>query len=190
MKEECNQGGRYLQWIGYRSKERPIVGSDLSYLGMYEPLTIEGWRPRQPNAKNGDQCLISYLSLEPNASWYDFDCEQSSWEWGACTSCLLPNSFYKSTIVTARGLCARTNFDTEFEVMNDQEGYVMFKGKKNTIITYDPEAKLWSMQIVNRPSIYATSESSFPDLLMGMAIITLQEHCMSIFRSPSMDNLQ
>ena len=51
--------------------------------------------------------------------------------------------------------------------MNDEEGYIMFKGKQNTIITYKPETKMWTMMLVNNPSVYGTSSSAFQDMLMG-----------------------
>ena len=51
--------------------------------------------------------------------------------------------------------------------MNDDEGYVMFRGKKNTIITYNPVTKMWTMKLVNNPTVYGTSNSRFQDLLMG-----------------------
>lgn len=53
------------------------------------------------------------------------------------------------------------------QVMNDDEGYVMFRGKKNTIITYNAVTKIWTMKLVNNPSVYGTSNSGFQDLLMG-----------------------
>ena len=52
--------------------------------------------------------------------------------------------------------------------MNDDKGYVMFRGKQHTVITYDPETKLWTMQVVNNPSVYATSNALFQDFLMGI----------------------
>ena len=51
--------------------------------------------------------------------------------------------------------------------MNDEAGYVMFRGKQHTVITYNPETKIWTMEVVNNPSVYATSTALFPDLLMG-----------------------
>ena len=54
--------------------------------------------------------------------------------------------------------------------MNDEDGYVMFRGKQNTIITYNPETKIWTMKLVNNPSVYGTSSTSFQDLLMGWFI--------------------
>ena len=72
MKEHCDNGGRFLHWIGYRSENIPErgKGSDFLYLGKYDPLMVEAWRPNNPNSKNPNQCLTSYLGLEPNASWY------------------------------------------------------------------------------------------------------------------------
>ena len=38
-----------------RSKKPPEQGkgSDFSYLGKYDPLLVEGWRPGQPNGNRG-----------------------------------------------------------------------------------------------------------------------------------------
>ena len=58
----------------------------------------------------------------------------------------------------------------DLQVMNDEDGYVMFRGKQNTIITYNPETKIWTMKLVNNPSVYGTSSTSFQDLLMGWFI--------------------
>ena len=95
MNEHCNNGGRYLHWIGYRwslingqhkwfdlslrSEKIPerSKGSDFQYLGKYEPLLVKAWRPLQPNGKRPDQCLSAYLGLEPNASWYELIFEQA-----------------------------------------------------------------------------------------------------------------
>ena len=96
--------------------EVPQDSSDFSYLGEFEPLSFDAFRPKQPNAKRGDQCLVSYLSLEPNASIYDFDCDGLGWQWASCTACFLPNTFLEYTNLVARGLCSRTKFDTLFEV--------------------------------------------------------------------------
>ena len=54
-----------------------------------------------------------------------------------------------------------------WQVMNDEAGYVMFRGKQHTVITYSPETKIWTMRVVNNPSVYGTSTTLFPDLLMG-----------------------
>ena len=54
-----------------------------------------------------------------------------------------------------------------WQVMNDEAGYVMFRGKQHTVITYNPETKTWTMEVVNNLSVYGTSTSLFPDLLMG-----------------------
>ena len=58
------------------------------------------------------------------------------------------------------------------QVMNDETGYIMFKGKKHTVVTYDPEEKLWTMRVTNNPGVYATSASIFQNLLMGIDICT------------------
>ena len=37
---------------------------------------------------------------------------------------------------------------------------------------YNPETKIWTMEVVNNPSVYGTSTTLFPDLLMGWDIST------------------
>ena len=54
---------------GYRSELTPNSSRDFLHILTNESLTVDGWRPKQPNAKKGDQCLCSYLGLAPNASW-------------------------------------------------------------------------------------------------------------------------
>ena len=60
--------------------------------------------------------------------------------------------------------------------MNDETGYVMFKGKKHTMVIYDPKEKLWTMRVTNNPEVYATSASIFQNLLMGGLIFLQIEH--------------
>ena len=70
MLSQCQSGGRYLHWLGYRSELKPNSSEDFLHILGNESLTVDGWRPKQPNAKTGDQCLCSYLGLAPNASWW------------------------------------------------------------------------------------------------------------------------
>ena len=57
------------------------------------------------------------------------------------------------------------------QVMNDEMGYIMFKGARNTIVTYDPANKDWTMEIVNNPKVFAKTKSLFENLLMGRYIL-------------------
>ena len=43
----------------------------------------------------------------------------------------------------------------------------MFKGFRNTVVTYDPENRIWTMELVNNPKVFATSTSLFENLLLG-----------------------
>ena len=51
--------------------------------------------------------------------------------------------------------------------MNDEKGYIMFKGVRNTVVTYDQENRIWTMELVNNPKVFATSTSLFENLLLG-----------------------
>ena len=167
MKKECESGGRYTHWLGYRSRQVPDSGGDFLSLDGF-PLDLDLWKKGQPNAKSGDQCLVSYMSRSLNDSWYDFNCVQTSWSWAMCSACILPHSLFNQTVLTLRGLCSRTSFDISYQVINNEEGYVMFKGVKNTIIQFNFEGKLWKMSLVNNPSIYATSSTPFSELILGL----------------------
>ena len=101
--------------------------------------------------------IFSTPSLLHNLDFirYDFSCIQKDWDWAACNACLLPNTMFNYVDIQARGLCLRTEFDTIYQVLNDDSGYIMFKGNKHTTITYDPILKKWTMARMNKPEVYA-----------------------------------
>ena len=55
--------------------------------------------------------------------------------------------------------------------MNDENGYIMFRGNRHTVVTYDQVNKIWNMRIVNNPDVFAKSKSLFENLLMGRDMI-------------------
>ena len=66
---ECATGGRFLHWLGYRTDAVPPQPQDFQHVSNNEALTVDGWRPKQPNAKSKDQCIAAYLGLELDKSW-------------------------------------------------------------------------------------------------------------------------
>ena len=66
---ECETGGRYLHWLGYRTDVIPPSPEDFLHVSNGEALTVDAWRPKQPNAKSGEQCLAAYLGLEYDKAW-------------------------------------------------------------------------------------------------------------------------
>ena len=73
----------------------------------------------------GAQCFLVNIvfpqwtnPVYPRMFRYDFACEQTDWQWAMCTACFLPVTFTtENSYVIARGLCSRTKFDTQFEVI-------------------------------------------------------------------------
>ena len=57
--------------------------------------------------------------------------------------------------------------------MNDAQGYVMYRGVRNTVVNFDPGNKIWNMRLVNNPKVYAQTTSMFENLLMGREWIFL-----------------
>ena len=66
---ECATGGRFLHWLGYRTDVVPPQPQDFQHVSNNEALTVDGWRPKQPNAKSKDQCIAAYLGLDLDKSW-------------------------------------------------------------------------------------------------------------------------
>ena len=115
-------------------------------------------------------CLF-YLFIVPHSvnifARYDFACVQTNWQWAMCTGCWLPHSFNHFIEIKIRGLCSRSKFDSIYEVMNDETGYVSYKGVRNTKVTYNPAERQWVMKLVNNPNVWAVSNASMGSLLMG-----------------------
>ena len=52
-------------------------------------------------------------------------------------------------------------------MLNDEQGYVAYKGRTNTLVNYDPDNRVWKMKIVNDPDTFAVSRANLETLLMG-----------------------
>ena len=98
---------------------------------------------------------------------YDFPCIASSWQWAACTGCMIENTLDSFVEIKVRGLCQRSKFDSSYEVMNDERGYLGYKGLRNTRVSFDPDKRHWKMYLVNNPNITAVSNASMESLIMG-----------------------
>jgi hypothetical protein len=81
---------------------------------------------------------------------------------------MIENTFENFTEIKVRGLCQRSKFDSTYEVLNDERGYLGYKGLRNTKVSYNPKERLWKMYLVNNPNITAYSNASMDSLLMGM----------------------
>ena len=80
----------------------------------------------------------------------------------------LAQAFENFTEIKVRGLCQRSKFDSTYEVLNDERGYLGYKGLRNTKVSYNPKERQWKMYLVNNPNITAYSNASMESLLMGM----------------------
>jgi hypothetical protein len=69
--EHCDTGGRRLHWLGYRDRNGVDLSlpEDFIHVSDNQSVAISAWRPKQPNAKSDDQCLVAYLGLAPPVSW-------------------------------------------------------------------------------------------------------------------------
>ena len=76
--------------------------------------------------------------------------------------------FYNFVEIKVRGLCQRSKFDSSYEVMNDDRGYLGYKGLRNTRVSFDPDRR--KMYLVNNPNITAVSNASMESLIMGNTV--------------------
>ena len=67
-----------------------------------------------------------------------------------------------------RGLCDRSQLDTEYMVTNHEEtGLITYVGKKNTMIQYDQRLYQWNISVANNPVLQAVSYSGIASLVIG-----------------------
>ena len=111
--------------------------------------------------------LLPPSSPLPAPTRYNLPCTASWWNWASCTACWLPNSLSKFVTLTLRGICPHNMFDTSFEVLNDERGYVSYWGRTRTLITYQPGERLWMMKLVNNPRVWAVTNVSMAAMIMG-----------------------
>jgi hypothetical protein len=69
--EHCDTGGRRLHWLGYRDRDGQAVSKveDFLHVSDNQSVAVNAWRPKQPNSKKDNQCLVAYLGLDPLVSW-------------------------------------------------------------------------------------------------------------------------
>ena len=63
---------------------------------------------------------------------YDWNC-YSGWDWAGCIGCDIPRTLTDSVLFTLKGLCAKTQFDTRYQVNYWFNEYYYLKGMKGFI---------------------------------------------------------
>ena len=81
---------------------------------------------------------------------------------------MIENTFENFKEIKVGGLCQRSKYDSTYEVLNDEDGYLGYKGLQSTKVSYNPKERQWKMYLVNNPNITAYSNASMESLLMGM----------------------
>ena len=92
---------------------------------------------------------------------------QTNWDWAACTGCWLPNTLHDYLVITLRGLCARSKFDTDYRVGRGEDGRLLYHGRKQTTALYKPNDRQWELRLATNPAVRAVTNASLESLLMG-----------------------
>ena len=78
----------------------------------------------------------------------------------ACTSHIRP-------VLTVRGLCVGSAFDTEIKFTINKDGFVEYFGQRNTFIEYDYEKNMWIMTSLPYPKAIARAIAPGQSLALG-----------------------
>ena len=137
-----------------------ILSSDLHYwLDWYSlegPLPVANVTCRRQS--------WAYYGLEPfmhsftaHADWYTPECSpglELSYNWAPCVGCSIPDSVQNSPVINLRGLCAISEFDSEYTSQQAEDGYIMYIGASSTIIEYVKNSSNWIMKSMNHQNFW------------------------------------
>ena len=87
--------------------------------------------------------------------------------WPLCIPCHSREILSTMPILKVRGLCSQTAFDLQYIMLNDEDGYVEYVGKQNSVIKYNADEEIWTIQSLPFPKITATSKAIFTTLFVG-----------------------
>ena len=109
-------------------------------------------------------CVSAYIGIVPKyKNFEDSSCETRK----QCTGCEIKNSFQDSTVLTLRGLCKYSHFDTQYKVEYSPDTIISYVGRERSIISYDFDDEVWVIRDVTNPEVTAVSRVSFRSLALG-----------------------
>ena len=84
-----------------------------------------------------------------------------------CIPCNSDEALATNPILSVRGLCDVTALDLEYTMIMAEDGYVEYIGLRNSVIKYDKENEIWTIQSRLNQKVRGTSKALFPTLLLG-----------------------
>ena len=135
-----------------------------------EPVEYLPWGDARPyDGGFRYNCMMIQLYLEdsgtPWATTSDVTINDEECGVGFCTQCQVPTP---SRVMTMRGLCGLSMFDTKYNYVINDEGQPMYIGSQTSIIYYDKEKISWVWYDRGSPNSVATSISPEASLLIGV----------------------
>ena len=89
----------------------------------------------------------------------------------SCTSSARP-------VLTIRGLCSGSGFDTRITFSLNEDGYVEYFGEKNSFINFDYENNVWIMTSLPFPRAIAKAEAAGQTLGLGSKTwVVMNDQC-------------
>ena len=179
--EECGyyDNGRLLTWLPYkRNKDSSALVHDISQktlLGEQLDKYYRYWYrgPQHPvdhYDQGAEHCVFAYFGglVEKYQNIVERSCLEKM-----CTACELKNSLLETSMLTLRGLCRYSSFDTTYTVQYSPDSMVFYVGVERTIISYNFTLNIWTMRDVTNPRVTAVSEASLRSLAIGNILWTI-----------------
>jgi len=158
-------GGRYMTWLPYH------YDYDANGTLVHDVTGVEythGFFDQGAHGiGEGDVNLVAYLG---NMMIMDERLYGSEPGETACGMCLIPTSYWKTTVVKLRGVCKYSAFDKKYQVTVTGNGEIVYYGDKRTILQYNYTLLAWQMTDVTDPTITASFESGYQTMALGTNI--------------------
>lgn len=153
-------------WSGFTDEAQEGVFVSMNDANGTFSNSSDLWRKYQPNGDVSENCVAHFV----NDGLHDLICDYGK---GHCTIC----NVKQQPIFLMRGLCSDTRHDFQFswtgEVTTgqfwDQANQLTrkwskytFSGFVNSFLYYDHNSTEWTLNLNNRPSVYATTKANYP----------------------------
>lgn len=161
--EACGHydNGRIRTWLPYIPNDEGTALIHEKYGTELQDYFAEWYGG--PNQSSDGQCVAAYFGLVPK---YENIAESSCGD-KKCTACEVPNSFQESVIVTLRGLCKYSHFDTIYKLDYSPENEISYIGQERSIIKFDFGLDSWVIKDVTNPEVSAVLKMPFKSLGLG-----------------------
>ena len=166
LKKHCHMKGRIPISFGMRQRRdldlySPQSNASMDYIrnskwGSYKTTRDSGYWAYTGKVYKPD--VIKTLAF--SATWKSLTAKFTYEVCFACTSHVRP-------LLTVRGLCSGSAFDTQVKFSINKDGFVEYYGTKRTLIKFDYDKNMWIMTSLSFPRTIARASAQGHTLALG-----------------------